>query len=140
MKIAVAYKNGEVFPHFGQTEQFKLYDVRGGAVQSTMVIESLGCGHEALAGFLGSLRVSALICGGIGGSARAAVEDAGIVLYGGVTGSADEAVNALLAGTLHYDPEIHRHSHEEGEGHACPHSCGHDCDAEHCGHDCRTTS
>ena len=29
--------------------------------------------------------------------------------------SADEAVNALLAGTLRYDPEIHRHSHEEGE-------------------------
>ncbi|MGM9975057.1 MAG: NifB/NifX family molybdenum-iron cluster-binding protein, partial [Clostridiaceae bacterium] len=25
MKIAVTYENGEVFQHFGHTEQFKLY-------------------------------------------------------------------------------------------------------------------
>ena len=27
MKIAVTYDNGQVFQHFGHTEQFKLYDV-----------------------------------------------------------------------------------------------------------------
>ncbi|MFQ9152897.1 MAG: NifB/NifX family molybdenum-iron cluster-binding protein [Blautia sp.] len=26
MKIAVTYENGEIFQHFGHTEQFKLYD------------------------------------------------------------------------------------------------------------------
>ena len=30
MKIAVTYENGEVFQHFGHTEQFKLYEVSGG--------------------------------------------------------------------------------------------------------------
>ena len=28
MKIAVTYDNGEIFQHFGHTEQFKLYDSR----------------------------------------------------------------------------------------------------------------
>ena len=33
MKIAVTYENGEVFQHFGHTEQFKLYEVSGGTVR-----------------------------------------------------------------------------------------------------------
>ena len=28
MKIAVTYENGQVFQHFGHTEQFKLYDTQ----------------------------------------------------------------------------------------------------------------
>ena len=27
MKIAVTYENGQIFQHFGHTEQFKLYEV-----------------------------------------------------------------------------------------------------------------
>jgi len=30
MKIAVTYENGQVFQHFGHTEQFKVYDVEDG--------------------------------------------------------------------------------------------------------------
>ena len=123
MKIAVTYENGEVFPHFGQTTHFKIYDVKDGAVTTSMIIEALDCGHEALAILLAQMHVGALICGGIGGAARAAVEAAGVVLYGGVTGSADAAVEALIAGTLHYDPDIHCHSHEEEQ--TCTHDCGH---------------
>ena len=136
MKVAVTYENGEVFQQFDQTSHIRIYDVRGGAVLSSMVVEVLDCGHEALAQFLGSLRVSIVICGGIGGSARAALEEAGIVLYGGVTGSTDAAVDALLAGTLRYDPEIHRRSHAAGEGAPCAHSCGHDCGETTCTEQC----
>ena len=28
MKIAVPYENGNIFPHFGRTVQFKLYEVK----------------------------------------------------------------------------------------------------------------
>ena len=41
-------------------------------------------------------QVDALICGGIGGGAQMALSNAGIRLYAGVSGSADEAVQALL--------------------------------------------
>ena len=43
--------------------------------------------------------VDVLICGGIGGGAQVALAEAGIKLYGGVSGEADAAVNALLAGS-----------------------------------------
>ena len=32
MRIAVTYENGEIFQHFGHTEQFKLYDVSDGKI------------------------------------------------------------------------------------------------------------
>ena len=127
MRIAVTYENGQVFPHFGQTPEFKLYDVTDGAITRTVVIRALGSGHEALSAFLSELRVNVLICGGIGGGARAAVEEAGILLYGGISGDADAAAEALAAGKLDYVPDIHCKQHDGDHscgGHACPHSCG----------------
>ena len=70
MKIAVTYENGSVFQHFGHTEQFKLYDVAGGKVVSSQVVDTNGSGHGALATLLGSIGVDTLICGGIGGGAQ----------------------------------------------------------------------
>ena len=83
MKIAVTYENGEIFQHFGHTEQFKIYDVDNGKVMSSQVVDTNGSGHGALAGFLKALNVDMLICGGIGGGAQAALAEAGIKLYGG---------------------------------------------------------
>lgn len=82
MKIAVTYENGMIFQHFGHTEQFKLYDVENGAVVRSAVIDTNGSGHGALAGFLTANNVDTLICGGIGGGARNALEAAGIRLFG----------------------------------------------------------
>ena len=66
--------------------------------------------------------VDTLICGGIGGGAQAALAEAGIKLYGGVSGDADAAVSALLSGNLGYDPNVHcdHHDHEHGEGWSTP--------------------
>ena len=88
MKIAVTYENGQVFQHFGHCEQFKLYDAADGAVTSSQVVSAAGSGHGALAGFLQSHGVDALICGGIGAGARTALAEAGIQLYPGVSGGA----------------------------------------------------
>ncbi len=128
MKIAVTYENGNIFQHFGHTEQFKVYEVEGNEVVSSEVLNTNGSGHGALAGLLASNGVEVLICGGIGGGAKSALADAGIKLYGGVQGSADEAVKAFLSGNIAYDPDIkcehHEHEHAEG-GHDCgSHSCG----------------
>jgi len=125
MKIAVTYENGEVFQHFGHTEQFKLYTVENGTVTGTEVVDTNGNGHGALAGFLTGHGVDTLVCGGIGGGAQNALAQMGIKLYGGVSGDADKAVDALLAGNLAYDPNVHCDHHEHGEGHSCgEHSCG----------------
>ena len=91
MKIAVTYENGQVFQHFGHTAQFKIYEAQEGRVLSSQVVDTNGSGHGALAGFLQAQGVDTLLCGGIGGGAKTALAQAGIQLYGGVTGSADQA-------------------------------------------------
>ena len=103
MKIAVTYGDGQIFQHFGHTAQFKLYEVAEGKVVRAEVVDTNGSGHGSLAGFL--------------------------MQQGGVSGEADAAVDALLAGALSYDPNVrcshHDHAHREG-GHTCgEHSCGH---------------
>lgn len=123
MRIAVTYENGEVFQHFGHSEQFKIYDIEDNKIVSVAVADTNGSGHGALAGFLKEHEADVLICGGIGGGAQTALAAAGIKLYGGVSGSADEAVKALLLGTLGYNPNVCCNHH--GHGHSCgDHSCG----------------
>ena len=134
MRIAVTYENGQIFQHFGHTEQFKIYDVENGAVTHTEVIGNQGQGHGALATLLQGTGVDVLICGGIGGGARNALAQAGITLYGGASGDADAAVNALLADSLQYDPNAVC-NHHHGEGHNCGdhhHDEGHSCGSHGC--------
>lgn len=130
MRIAVTYENGQIFQHFGHTAQFKLYDVENGKIVSSQVVDTNGSGHGALAGVLTALNVDALICGGIGGGAQMALAAANIKLYGGVTGSADAAAQALAEGRLTFDPNAHcdHHDHAHEEGHTCgDHGCGGHC-------------
>ena len=130
MKIAVTYENGQIFQHFGHTAQFKVYDIENGAIASASIIDTEGSGHGALASFLQEHGVNTLICGGIGGGAQTALAAAEITVYGGVQGYADDAVKALLAGKLQYNPNVHcshhDHDHEHGtEPHVCGiHGCG----------------
>ena len=98
MKIAVPFEDGQVFQHFGRSAQFKFYEAENGQLLRTEVSPTNGQGHGALAGFLAQSGVDTLICGGIGGGAQMALAQAGIKLYGGVSGEADAAVAALLAG------------------------------------------
>ena len=118
MRIAVTYDNGEVFQHFGHTEQFKVYEVTDGAVASSEIIGSNGSGHGALAGLLADRSVDVLICGGIGGGAQAALAEQGVELCAGASGSADEAVAAYLRGDL---VNTGANCDHHGEGHTCGH-------------------
>ena len=126
MKIAVTYENGQIFQHFGRTEQFKFYEVEGGKVISEQVLGTNGAGHGALAGFLKVMGADVLICGGIGGGAQMAVKEAGIALFGGNSGNADDAVAAYLANALvqNESPTCDHHSHDHGTDHSCGHKCG----------------
>lgn len=126
MRIAVTYEDGQIFQHFGHTENFKVYDVENNKVTDSKVINTNGTGHGALATLLNGLDVDVLICGGIGGGAQMALAEAGIKLYGGVFGDADSAVDALLKGELEYNPNVMCSHHHHEEGHSCgSHSCGH---------------
>ena len=125
MRIAIPYYMGKIFQHFGHAPQFKVYEIEAHQVLMEMVVESQGSGHDAVAQFLRSMDVRVVICGNIGEGAMRALNDAGIVFYGGVSGQADDAISALLEGKLTYDPNIKCEHHDD---------CGGDCDS--CGGDC----
>lgn len=134
MRIAVAYENGSIFQHFGHTEQFKTYDVEDGKIVKTEIVNTDGAGHGALAGVLMALNADVLICGGIGAGAKMALSEAGIELYGGVCGNADEAVCDFIEGKLDFNPDVRcsHHDHEHGKE---THTCGeHVCGGGHCNH------
>ena len=125
MKIAVTYDNGNVFQHFGRTEQFKVYEVEDGKIVSSEIMGTDGVGHEALAFLLADRAIDALICGGMGQGAQDALKEAGIEVCAGAEGDTDAAVEAFLRGELvntgvncdHHDHHDHHHdeSHDHGE-------------------------
>ena len=125
-RIAVTYDNGQVFQHFGHTEMFKIYEVEEGKVINSEVIQANGVGHGALAGLLSDNTIDVLICGGIGGGAMAALEEAGIEVCAGAEGDTDAVVEAYLKGEL---TSTGVNCDHHGEGHTCgdhgeDHSCG----------------
>ncbi len=62
---------------------------------------------------------------------------AGIQLFGGVSGDADKAAEALASGQLSYNPDVHCDHHGEHHHHggSCgSHGCGEHHQGGHCGH------
>jgi len=112
MLIATTYQDGQVFQHFGQTPEFMTYTIEDGKVTASAPLSTGGAGHAALIPVLANAGVEALIAGGIGSHAIDLLDQAGIQVYAGVFGSADEAAAALAEGTLTSDGSaIHECSH-----------------------------
>lgn len=123
MKLAVTYEDGQVFQHFGKTQQFKIYDIQDGRVGGSMVISAGGQGHGALAAFLRMLGIRVVLCGGIGPGAVEALQSMDITPIAGVTGDADRAAEDFVEGKLTSDTEaLLQHRHLGGLGHDC-HAC-----------------
>ena len=140
-RIAVTYDNGQVFQHFGKTENFKVYEVEDKKIISSEVIGSNGAGHGALAGLLSENKIDVLICGGIGGGAQAALAENGIELCAGASGDVDAVVESYLKGELVNAGVTCNH---HGEGHSCGNheegrSCGNREDGHSCGGACHSS-
>ncbi len=122
MIIAVPVEGAQVFGHFGQTENFKLYEVREGKIAASSIVSTGANRHGSLVEVLKKHNTTVLICGGIGGGAQNMLTENGIAFRGGVSGEADKAVSDYLTDSLDYDaaPECnHRHGNDEGDDHIC---------------------
>lgn len=118
MKIAVTYDfmTGNVFQHFGKTQNFKIYDAENSQILKSQIIDNGGFGHHDLATYLKNLGVEVLLLGNRGQGAVDALNNAGIKQYAGIVGNADNAVKAFLEGKLIFNNNAmcqHNHEHKE---------------------------
>lgn len=130
MKIAVPVKNEMIYQHFGMASLFKVYDVVNNQIVQTEFVQSDGRGHGLKLAALLDNAVTVVICGGIGEGAIEGLTQAGIELVVGISGEAEEAVNAYLAGGLQSNTEAACSKHHvQGQGHGHGHGhCGEHCD------------
>ena len=130
MIIAVATENGQIFQHFGKSQEFTLFETENAVIKGEKTIDTSATGgHSALVDVLKSNSVETLIYGGIGPGAIEGLRQIGVEVVSGVSGSAREAVIKYLSGEKigsssatcdhHHDSGHTCHSHEDG------HTCGH---------------
>lgn len=138
MKIAVAYKDGEIFEHFGHAEMFALYDYPEMDITNCKkVLVECGDrhGHAAMAQLMKDNDVDAVIVGNMGAEARAMLLSMGIVPIAGYCGDADTAADMLIEGRLPIIDGAGACSGGCGGCSGCHHEDGGECDCG-CGGDC----
>ena len=82
MRIAVAYKDGEIFEHFGHCEMFAIYDYEDADVNkcTKRLVETAGReGHKAMSDLMREEKIDAVIAGNMGGEAKALLLSYGII-------------------------------------------------------------
>lgn len=100
MKLAIAYENGEVFQHFGETPSYLVVDIENGEVVNEKIHDNGEASHIALIDVLVDLGADAVVVGGLGGGAFVRLEAAGIKIYAPYVGSAKQAIEDYLEGKL----------------------------------------
>lgn len=104
MILAIAYENGKVYQHYGETKEFKLYTIENNKIVSTSILESGEYSHRTLATLLGLNHVNALICGNLGTHAVITLSNENIEILNGLEGDADELASKYLEGKLKFNP------------------------------------
>ncbi len=144
MRIAIPVKHEDIYQHFGMAAAFKIYTVESHQVVNTEIVETAGRGHGAMLSVLLANEVNCLICGGIGEGAIQGVSQAGIELVVGISGKADEALNAYLAGGLESNTQAACSKHHNSQQHQSHCHCSEQSDCgqqnENQAHRCRCHS
>ena len=134
MVIAVSFKDGNIYEHFGHAEQFAIYTTNADntSLESKKIIDVPVSGHQAVAELMDDNAVDVVIVGHIGQSARQALAGFGIVAFAGFCGNSDDAAELMMLGQLPYLTEEGAcsggcggcHGHDEDGSCGCGGGCG----------------
>ena len=116
IRIAVSYKDGEIFEHFGHSELFAIYEFDEhdlGSSTKRLVDTSAMHGYKDMADLMKREKIDAVICGQMGDEARSLLLSYGIIPVPGYCGDADTAAELLVTGQL-----------PTSDGGACSGGCG----------------
>ena len=103
IRIAVSYKDGEIFEHFGHSDFFAIYEFDEHELEKStkrLVDTSAMHGHKDMADLMKREKIDAVICGQMGDEARSLLLSYGIIPVPGYCGDADTAAELLVTGQL----------------------------------------
>lgn len=113
MKIAVASKGNTIWGHFGHCENFNIFDIKDGEIQSVENVPNPGHRPGFLPNFLADMGVKVIIAGGMGGGAIDIFNQRNVEVIVGAEGDAQAAVEAYIRGELKSTGAV-CHQHEGG--------------------------
>ncbi|MCK9223403.1 MAG: NifB/NifX family molybdenum-iron cluster-binding protein [Limnochordia bacterium] len=100
MKVAVSTDCGNVATHFGRCPHYTIADIVDGHVTNQEVIPNPGHQPGFLPKYLAENGIECIIAGGMGPRAEGLFKERGILTITGITGSVEDTLAELAAGTL----------------------------------------
>lgn len=107
MRIAIPVRGDEVFSPMGEAEAFHFYEDDHGRITRQFLVPMEKAGLDSALELLEQYGIDALICGAASDEERHAVGTAGVMLFPGVSGKADDAALGFLSGSVISDPNNH---------------------------------
>ena len=107
MRIAIPVRGNEVFSPMGEAEAFHFYEDDHGRITRQFLVPMEKAGLDSALELLEQYGIDALICGAVSDEERHAVGTAGVMLFPGVSGKADDASLGFLSGSVISDPNNH---------------------------------
>ena len=101
MRIALAKDaEGKLLRHFGTATMLEIYEASDGQVQRSFPMPVFEPGIEGLAALLKASGVDALLCCELAKDWKSRLLKEGFAVHSGIMGTAQQAVQAFLSGTL----------------------------------------
>lgn len=114
MKIAVASENDLVTQHFGYCQTFIIYNVKDNKIIEIESVPNPGHQPNFLPQFLGDMKVTTVISGGMGSKAVNLFNAQGIEVVIGASGDTKVAALDYIAGQLKSTgAPCHDHAHKD---------------------------
>jgi predicted Fe-Mo cluster-binding NifX family protein len=110
MRYAIASDGVEVSPHFGRCQFYELVDVAEGAVIGRERMANPGHAPGQLPMLMQQRQVDYVVCGGAGPRAQGILNDIGIGLIVGVSGTMEDAIAAIAAGDIESGEDTCHHT------------------------------
>ena len=107
VRVAVTDKDGEIFQRYEDTENLRIFDTEGHKIVGQEMLDAKEINSSSFGSCLTKHNVGALICGEIAYGAAKSLHNAGVLVYAGNSGNAEQAVERLLNNELFYDPGAH---------------------------------
>ena len=107
MRIAIPVRGDEVFSPMGEAEAFHFYEDDHGRITRQFLVPMEKAGLDSALELLEQYGIDALIGGAVSDEERRAAGMAGLMLFPGASGKADDAALGFLSGSVVSDPSNH---------------------------------